>query len=135
MLLIRGGDGGDGSGRLGKSYSHSWMTWTLVSRKQRCGRLWRFARLCRISGRATRGGEERESLVLAGEAVGGVDLVVTAREQGGLIGAAEDCRLSASLRPKQPLRCLYSHRQLLLPLLRLATAAADFSPCCRYCRG
>ena len=47
----------------------------------------------------TAGRKERETLVLAGEAVGGVDVAVAAIAQGGLVGAAEDaslCRLAAA---------------------------------------
>jgi hypothetical protein len=45
------------------------------------------------------GGKERETLVLAGEAVGGVDVAVAAIAQGGLVGAAEHaslCRLAGA---------------------------------------
>ena len=37
--------------------------------------------------------DEREAVVLAGEAVGGVHVAVAARAEGGLVGAAEQARL------------------------------------------
>jgi hypothetical protein len=43
-------------------------------------------------GRGGAGGQEREAVVLAGEAVGGVHVAVAARAEGGLVGAAEHAR-------------------------------------------
>jgi len=47
----------------------------------------------RHGGALAAGGEEGQALVLAGQPVGGVDLAVAARAEGGVVGAAEDARL------------------------------------------
>lgn len=95
-------------------------------------------------GRRGGGGEEGEAVVLAGEAVGGVDVEVAARAEGGVVGAAEHPRLRrigrrpprarppapAALRCRHPAPLRLRRRSAPLRQMRSALPAARSPPRC-----